>query len=190
MIYTTLNRIQEHDPCREGWERLLKHLGKTWAYDEPLGFDVILESNGLDDCLWAARSAPEHDATWRLFGCECAERVLQIFEAQCPGDGRPRVAIEIARLYAFGEATDDERAAARAAALDAADSLFNAAGNAAIAARAAARAAARHAGLVVRLTADGGFWAVKDAGKDAGAAERDWQKGRLLQRLNETGGQS
>jgi hypothetical protein len=35
MIKTTLNRIRAHSPCQEGWEKLLNHLGKTKADDEP-----------------------------------------------------------------------------------------------------------------------------------------------------------
>ena len=55
MITTTLNKIREHSPCADGWSKLLKHLNKTEADDEPLPFAVILESNGLDDALWAMR---------------------------------------------------------------------------------------------------------------------------------------
>ncbi len=51
MITTTLNRIRAHGPCAGGWAKLLKHLGKTQADDEPLPFATILESNGLDDAL-------------------------------------------------------------------------------------------------------------------------------------------
>jgi hypothetical protein len=46
MITTTLNAIRKHHPCKEGWEKLLKHLGKTKADDEPLAFVAILDSNG------------------------------------------------------------------------------------------------------------------------------------------------
>jgi len=76
----------------------------------------------------------EHGA--RLFACDCAERVLPLFERKRPDDRRPRQAIEVARRFANGEATRDEllaawdaawaaawaaaRAAARAAAWDAA----------------------------------------------------------------------
>jgi hypothetical protein len=52
----------------------------------------------------------------RLWACDCAERVLPIYERECPGDLRPRQAIEVARRYARGEATLEELAAARAAA--------------------------------------------------------------------------
>lgn len=39
-------------------------------------------------------------AAW---AAECAERVLALFEAEAPGDGRPRDAIARARAYARGE---------------------------------------------------------------------------------------
>jgi len=35
----------------------------------------------------------------RLFACDCAERVLPIYEAKHPNDIRPRYAIEVARLF-------------------------------------------------------------------------------------------
>ena len=59
-ITTTLDRIREHSPCAAGWSKLLKHLGKTQADDEPLPFSVILDSNGLDDALWCCRAEPQH----------------------------------------------------------------------------------------------------------------------------------
>lgn len=62
--------------------------GATWFYDYPY---LILP--------------PEK---WRLFLCDCAERVLLAFEKEHPGDERPRKAIEVARRYARDEATDEE----------------------------------------------------------------------------------
>ena len=38
MITTTLNKIREHEPCADGWKKLLTHLNKTEADDEPLPF--------------------------------------------------------------------------------------------------------------------------------------------------------
>ena len=35
-IYTTLNKIRTHSPSANGWTKLLRHLGKTHADDEPL----------------------------------------------------------------------------------------------------------------------------------------------------------
>ena len=60
-----------------------------------------------------------NERTARLFACDCAERVLPIFERERPGDSRPRVAIETSRRFADGEATQDELAAAMDAAWDA-----------------------------------------------------------------------
>jgi len=56
----------------------------------------------------------------RLFACDCAERVLPIFEKAYPNDSRPRVSIETARKFANGRTTREEMAAARDAARDAA----------------------------------------------------------------------
>ena len=33
---TTLNQIRANSPCPDGWRKLLAHLGKTQADDEPL----------------------------------------------------------------------------------------------------------------------------------------------------------
>jgi hypothetical protein len=74
-LTTTLNRIREHHPCTEGWEKLLKHLGKTQADDEPLPYSTIVESNGLMDALWCCRAEPRYDKEWRLFAVWCARQV-------------------------------------------------------------------------------------------------------------------
>ena len=66
-ITTTLNRIRSNSPCTEGWHKLLTHLGKSHADDEPLPYATILASNGLDDAIWCMRCEPTHAQTWRLF---------------------------------------------------------------------------------------------------------------------------
>jgi hypothetical protein len=153
MIYTTLNRIREDGPCTDGWQKLLKHLNKTAADDEPLALLTVLESNGLDDTLWCLRSVPEHNRLWRHYAVDCAEQVKHLMT-----DPRSHEALRVARLYADGLATDEELAATRAAARDAT-------GDAAwAAARAAARDAARDAA-----------WAA------TGDAARDWQRARLVE---------
>ena len=113
MKTTTLARIREHSPCQEGWEKLLKHLGKTKADDEPLAYSEILKSNGLDDALWCAKAEP--DLPWRKLAILFALEVLHLME-----DNRSAHALEVAWLHACGEASDEELAAARAAAWDAA----------------------------------------------------------------------
>jgi hypothetical protein len=55
---TTLNQIRSHHPCAKGYAKLLKHLNKTSADDEPLSLLTILESNGLGDAIWCLRTEP------------------------------------------------------------------------------------------------------------------------------------
>jgi len=170
--------IVDIKPCASGYhvctmEQLLAWLGPA-IYEVECGG----EHAACDDkhVFGRARLLRRLDAwnerTARLFACDCAEHVLHIYESQVPGDARPRRAIEVARLYADGRATNNEIAAARAAAWDAAWS----------AARDAARAAAR-------AGAQAGAWsAARDAAWDAAwsaarAAARDdartWQADRL-----------
>ena len=54
-----------------------------------------------------------NDRAARLFACDCAEKALELIEKP---DQRSIEAVRVARLYAIGEATDDELAAARDAA--------------------------------------------------------------------------
>lgn len=112
-VTTTLNRIREHSPCAGGWAKLLRHLGKTQADDEPLPFSVILASNGLDDALWCCRAEPQHASLWRHFAVDCAETVKHRMT-----DERSLNALVVARRHAEGAATDEELDAARAAAWD------------------------------------------------------------------------
>ncbi len=110
MITTTLNKIRESGPCADGWEKLLKHLGKTQADDEVLPFSVIVESNGIDDALWCCRAEPQYAKEWRLYAVWCARQVEHLMT-----DERSRNALNVAERYANGQATDEEFAAARAA---------------------------------------------------------------------------
>ena len=122
MIYTTLKKIRAHSPCESGWKKLLSHLGKTKADDEPLALIVILDSNGLDDTLWCLRSVPEHNQLWRLYAVWCARQVQHLMT-----DQRSIDALDVAERHANGQATDDELDAARDAAWDAARAARDAA---------------------------------------------------------------
>ena len=116
----TPNLIRAHGPREDGWKKLLAHLGKTKADDEPLTIKTIYLSNGFDDALWCLRALPD-DRLSRHFQAWCAEQVLHIFEAERPNDMRVREQIVMLRN---DEATPEERDAAwdaaRAAAWDAA----------------------------------------------------------------------
>ncbi|MEL8055949.1 MAG: hypothetical protein AAGK66_07335 [Pseudomonadota bacterium] len=163
---TTLNRIRDAEPCQDGWQKLLKHLGKTAADDEPLQLLTVLDSNGLDDALWVLSYAMPDDRLARHFQAWCAEQVLPIFERHRPDDTRVRAQINMLRNDgATSEERDAARAAARAAARDAAWADAGHAAAWADAGHAAARAAARHAALVAARAA-----AQADAQADAGHA--------------------
>ena len=120
MKNTTLKRIKEHEPCPDGWKKLLTHLGKTKADDEVLPFSVIVESNGLDDALWCCRAGPDYDKEWRLFAVWCARQVQHLMTNQRSID-----ALDVAERFAAGEATEEELSAAGAAAWDARDAAWD-----------------------------------------------------------------
>lgn len=117
---TTLKAIKSHDPCDDGWAKILTFLNKQESDDEPLDIKTILEFNGIKDAVWALKAVEGHDKQIRLFAADCAELVLPIFEEKHPNDDRPRKVIQAARDYANGLISYDELAAARAAALAAA----------------------------------------------------------------------
>jgi hypothetical protein len=133
-MITTLNQIRAHGPCADGWRKLLAHLGKTCADDEPLPITTVLDSNGLDDALWCLRAVPGHDREKRLYAVWCARQVQHLLT-----DPRSMAALDVAERHANGLASDDEldaRAAAGDAAWDAAgdaagDAAWDAAGDAA-----------------------------------------------------------
>ena len=144
----TLAQLRKEGACISGYNKLVCSLqGKPfdqdrktyirYAHKEPINLLHILDSNGVDDCLWGIRAVnhPERDRVARHIACDCADAILHIYEKETPSDNRPRHAVEVARRYADGNATQEELDAARAAAWAAASA----------AAKAAARAAARGA---------------------------------------------
>lgn len=163
---TTLERIRDAKPCREGWEKLLAYLGKTAADDEPLSLLTVLESNALDDALWVLSNAMPDDRLARHFQAWCAEQVLHLFEAEHPNDRRVRDQIAMLRR---DDATAEERDAVWAAAEDAAG--------------AAQGYAARGA---VWVTVWATPWCVAAAARDgAWAGARDAQEVQLRRMLSE-----
>ena len=150
---TTLNKIRAHSPCTDGWEKLLKNLGKTKADDSPLALTAILESNGIDDALWCLRAVDGHEREMRLFAVDCARSVQQLMTDKLSLD-----ALDVAERFANGLATQTELAAA--------DAAWAAAWTAADAARAASWASARDA-------ADASWASAKAAAGAAAAAAGD-----------------
>ena len=151
-MQTTLNKIKSHKPCEYGGKKLLNFLCKTEADDEPLELRTILESNGVEDTLWAFRAVEGKDKDIRLFAADCAELVLPIYEKEYPNDDRPRRAIQAARDYANRLISSEKLYAAEAAAR-AASMAAGAAAWAAKASRDAAWAAKASRAEAVRVAA-------------------------------------
>ncbi len=111
---TTLNAIRKHQPCADGWQKLLRHLGKKTADDEPVSIITILDSNGLDDALWCLRAVTGHDREIRLYAVWCARQVQHLMT-----DPRLIAALDVAERCANNLATEHDLSAALDAALDA-----------------------------------------------------------------------
>ncbi len=100
MLHTTLTLAHKSGACTSRYRHLAEALGGVRKYGEntPIPLTVVLQHNGLSDTLWALRcvlpeETAERDKLSRLFSCDCAERVLALFEVQFPEDKRPRQAL-------------------------------------------------------------------------------------------------
>lgn len=145
MITTTLKALRDHKACISGYNKLACHVtGNEYSadrdtyvhhkHDDPINLGTILQSNDLDDALWALRACeqtPEMIRAERLFAVWCARQVQHLMT-----DGRSITALDVAERHANGCATDDELTAARDDARDAArDAAWAAARDAARAAQ-------------------------------------------------------
>ena len=114
--------------------------------------------------------------TTRLLLCDWAEHVLHFFEDECPGDSRPRRAIEIGRRFANGKATQEELIPAKNAARVAARTFGeDAIGFAAWDAGSAACVSPIHAAIWTIASRA----AAIDAENRAWTIERQWRAARL-----------
>ena len=192
MLHTTFRKAKGAGACIESYKHMKEALGgtKNYGLDTPIPLDKVLEVCGLENALWALRIVIEPaDRELRLFACDCAERVLPIFEKQHPDDKRPRETIETSRRFALGGATQQELEAARDAAWDAAWDAWNAAWAARAAAWAAWDAAWDAAGDAAGAAGAAAGVAGRAAAGAAGraAAWREWQRERFIRLLNSTG---
>lgn len=96
-------------------EKLEKLTGrKTWTKDELLDIPIPHENR-----LWLVYLLTD-EKILRELACDFAEAVLPIYEQKFPKDMRPRNAVEVARRWIEGKATDDELKTAGDAAMAAA----------------------------------------------------------------------
>lgn len=122
-----------------------------------------------------------------VWAADCAGHVLHHFEHVCPGDDRPRRAIESARAWARGEIRMSQSRAAGGHAMTAARELSGAARNAAY--------AAGQAGCVAHVAAHelgAAAYAIKAARaapegeqEQAGRLEWRWQRAQLPGEIRE-----
>lgn len=119
MIYTTLNKIKKYNPCKKRWIMLLHKLKKTKADDEPLAFITILDLMGLNDTLWALRSAPEYNKEWKLYAVWCAKQIQHLMT-----DPRSINMLDVAEKYANGKATLKELTVAKTVAETVAETVL------------------------------------------------------------------
>ena len=150
----TLKDLRSANACFEGYNKVVRVLqGREFTpedaglkhylrfkHSESIDLLSILESNGLDDTLWAFRCVKDKDREIRLYTVWCARQVEHFMT-----DERSKNAILVAEKYANGGASDEEleeaRDAAYAAASDAASDAASAASDAASDAYAASDAA-------------------------------------------------
>jgi len=133
--------LLELEACEEArdWAKTQPDLSTAWA-----------NCQRPDWMLWllARTGVAKDDSRYRLMACDFAESVLHLVPA---GEDRARQAVEVARRYARGEATQEELAAAASAASAAAwasTTAWATAAGAASAAAAAASAAAAQADVI------------------------------------------
>ena len=168
-MHTTLNRIRQRNPCKDGWETLLGHLGKTGPDDEPLPLLTILDAVGFEHTLWCFRAVDAVDGFEKekqLLAITYARDVEHLMTAES------KKALDVFERYANGLATKKEFEAARRAAADAAEAAWGADASYAAAARAAAHAAAAVAYAAWTVARDAWFAsaAAYAAAYDAAAA--------------------
>ena len=175
---------------------LLEWYGEK-LYEVEIRGKVINSDNKL--CVTQARLVREcknwNPRTQRLFACDCAARVLKIFEAKYPKDKRPREAIRVARAFANGKATATELATVWAAAGTTPDTTWAMTADATWASTGAARAAQAAASGKTTQASTGAACAIWDdewdvawaAGDEAAAsagaacaAEKKWQVARMM----------
>ena len=167
MLHITFNSIKSYRACEEGYEPLSDALGgdSNYGMDTPISLIKCLESNPIEDVLWALSATLEDSTEFsKQFAIACAEHVLHIFEKEFPEDKRPRLALEAAKAGKLTKEITDAARASYYAAAAASDAAAHAAYAAYAAARAAYAAAARAAVY---------------------EEEREWQKELLIKMLNE-----
>jgi hypothetical protein len=100
-LSTTLTRIKKSDPALSKWATRWIAVGK--AADEPISYEDILDSFGLQIALECGAAEPQYGNLWRLYAVWCARQVQHLMT-----DERSLAALNVAERYTNDEATDEE----------------------------------------------------------------------------------
>ena len=116
-LTTTLNLLHKAEACTERYKVLLATLGANYPMDAEISLLTILETNGIDDALWALCATAENcEKVARFMAADFAELALVEWDKHYPADRRPALAIQAARDFANGLIVREDLAAARSAA--------------------------------------------------------------------------
>ncbi|HLC29454.1 MAG TPA: hypothetical protein VJM51_01565 [Dehalococcoidia bacterium] len=194
MLHTTLRLAHEAGACTNSYRAVAKALGgiQAWGLDTPIPLVHILDIRGLDDTLWCLCCIiPEDEAARdklaRLLACDYAEHVAGFWVAPAGVSWQPRDTIEVARRYAYGDATLLELEAVRKVAnaarsaawsSSAEDCARRASWNSASTSAWSAQDSARNIARMVSVSAAKSAFL-----NNAWSAEREWQAQRLREVL-------
>ena len=130
MLTTTFELLHKHGACTHRYKHLAKALCgiAKYGHTTPIPLAKLLDTNGIEDCLWALRATDptqdaERDILARKFACRCV-RETPLGDGRTVWDlltdERSRNAVVVAEAFLLGKATNEELAAAWSAAWDAA----------------------------------------------------------------------
>ncbi len=132
ILTTTLAQLRKAEACVGGYNKLVRTLqGKPFTsedeerethlrftHKDEIPLELILESNGLDDALWALRASNCSERDARLLAVAFARDVEHLMPEAS------RSALDVAERFANGQATAQELAEARSAAGAACDAAY------------------------------------------------------------------
>jgi len=101
-LTTTLNLLHKNNACELGMTTLLKHLGADYPADKPINLLTILDSNGVQHCLWALRATRQPKAAMKVAvraAITFAEQALPLWEKYDATDKQPQQAIAAAKAW-------------------------------------------------------------------------------------------
>lgn len=116
-LTTTFRLLRKAKACTPRYEFLRNALSREeYDDDTPIDLLTILETNGLEDALWALKATSENcDKVARLMAADFAEQVLPIWEKYST-DQSPALCIKAVRDFANGLITQNQLEAAADAA--------------------------------------------------------------------------